>query len=128
MFVGVVVAIGRFDESEGMGTAISWVYVVDGATIEGSFGAIGTGGGGCMIWNVGCSDSSDNGGNGTLGGSDGSSGGGAGGSGCGTSGTTTGTGTVSTCILFEQFKYLKLKKNLSFDHLFKKLPFIYFSG
>jgi len=67
-----------------------------------------------MTWNVGCSDSSDTKGNGTLGGSDGSEGS-IGGGGCGVSGTTVGAGTDSTCILFEQYEYLKLKNNSSFN-------------
>ncbi len=111
MFVGVdvdIVVFGAIGGSEAMGTVISWVYVVGGGTTVSSVVTIGTHGGGCMIWKVGCSDSSDAGGNGSLRGTDGSEGG-AGGSGWGASGTTTGAGTDSTCILFEQCEYLKLK-------------------
>jgi hypothetical protein len=61
-----------------------------------------------MTWNVGCSTSSDTGGNGTLVVSDGSKGGAAG---VDVSGKAVETGTDSTCILFEQYKYLKLKNN-----------------
>ncbi len=111
MFVGVDVDIfifGAIGGSETMGTVTSWVYVVGGGATTGSVVTIGMEGGGCMMWKVGCSASSDAGGNGSLRGSDGSKGG-AGGSGCGPSGTTTGAGIDSTCILFEQCEYLKLK-------------------
>ncbi len=93
--------------SDVIGTATSWVNVVDGGATAGSFGAMGTGGG-CMIWNVGCSDSSDAGGSDTFAGSDTSARGIGGGSDdWGTSGNATGAGNDSTCILFEQYEYLK---------------------
>lgn len=107
-----------------MGTAISWVYVDGGGTAAGSAGAMGTGAGGCITWKVGCSDSSDAGGIDAFEGSDGS-GGSAGGIDCGTSGTATGAGIGSTCIVFEQFEYLELKKILSIDHLIIKLVCCY---
>lgn len=128
--VGVSVVLGAIGVSEATGTAINWVYVVGGGTVAGSAGAIGTGAGGCMTWNVGCSDSSVVSGTGTFAGSDGSDGDAERGTGetVGTmtgkpSGTATDASTDSTCIIFEQYKYLKLKINCLIDHLIIELIF-----
>ncbi len=105
--VAVTVALGATGVSEAIGTATSWVNVVDGGATMDSLGAIGIGGGGCMTWKVGCSDSSDGRGSETFEGSDTSVEGGGGSNGWETSGSTTGAGKDSTCIVFEQYEYLK---------------------
>ncbi len=128
LFVGVAVTVvlGTIGVSEAIGTAMSWVNVVDGVATIGSFWMIGTGGGGCITWKVGCSSSSDVKGNDTFEGSDDSTKGGTGAGGTSgnsweVEGSATGAGNESTCILFEQYEYLKLKINLSIDQLTKKL-------